>query len=148
MKLAYCLTRKTLKCNSLVQKIWHHTAKQLCVGSPGTQTLYFWWPLLLEKILWILFQLWVAGDPKFGPLLVKWWYHIFSRIKMEEYMESELSGFFEEIWSPNIVFGSLETPFMHIWVKCCFFYLMKWSYQMWHIFIRKVILKAKQITDR
>ena len=25
------------------------TAKQLCVGSPGTQMLYFWWSILLEK---------------------------------------------------------------------------------------------------
>ena len=56
IKLVYCLTRKTLKCNSLVQKIClfpqketSHCKKQLSAGSPGTQAVYFWRPLLLEK---------------------------------------------------------------------------------------------------
>ena len=31
---------------------------------------------------------------EFVPLQVKWWYHMFSTVKMEEYMESELSGIF------------------------------------------------------
>ena len=55
-KLVYCLARDSLKCNSLVQKICMFLQKrditlpkQLGIGSPGTQALYLWRPLLLEK---------------------------------------------------------------------------------------------------
>ena len=49
IKLVYCLARKTLKCNSLVQKICTgiflqkgtSLEKQLGVESPGTQAVYY-----------------------------------------------------------------------------------------------------------
>ena len=54
IKLVYCLTRKTLKSKSLVQNICSSERdmslqKQISLGSSGTQTLYFWRPILLEK---------------------------------------------------------------------------------------------------
>ena len=55
---------------------------------------------------------------EFDPRQVKWWYHMFSSIKMEEYMEPELSGLF---WvkrvAKNIVLGSPGIHFMHMRVK-------------------------------
>ena len=55
---------------------------------------------------------------EFGPLQVKWQYHIFPSIKMEEYMEPELSRI---VWvkmvSKNILLGSPGTYFMHMRVK-------------------------------
>ena len=51
---------------------------------------------------------------KFDPLQVKWWYHMFSRIKMEEYMEPELYGTLSvKMDATYIVLGSLGTHFMH-----------------------------------
>ena len=50
---------------------------------------------------------------EFDPLQVKWWYHMFSSIKMEEYMEPELSGiFWVKMVAKNIVLGSPGTHFM------------------------------------
>ena len=55
---------------------------------------------------------------KFDPLQVKWWYHVFSSIKMEEYMEPELSGiFWVKMVVKNIVLGSPGTHSMHMKVK-------------------------------
>ena len=54
---------------------------------------------------------------EFGPLRVKWWY-MFSSIKMEEYMESELSGIFQvKLVTKTIVRGSPGTQFMHMRVN-------------------------------
>ena len=83
----------------------------------------------IHKKLWILLQFrLVPPGPIFGmkftiscefsPLRVKWWYHMFSSIKMEEYMESELSGIFQlKLVTKNIVRGSPGTQFMHMRVK-------------------------------
>ena len=56
IELMYCLTRKALKCNSLVQKICFVSSKrditlqkQFGIGSPGTKAVYFWRPLLLKE---------------------------------------------------------------------------------------------------
>ena len=47
---------------------------------------------------------------EFGQLQVKWWYHLFSGIKMEECMGSELSGiFWVKLFAKNIVLGSWES---------------------------------------
>ena len=55
---------------------------------------------------------------EFGPLQVKWWYHMFSSIKMEEYMESEPSDiFWVKLVAKNIVLASPGTHFMHMRVK-------------------------------
>ena len=55
---------------------------------------------------------------EFDPLQVKWWHHVFSSIKMEEYMEPELSGFFwVKMVAKNIVLGSPGTQLMHMRVK-------------------------------
>ena len=46
---------------------------------------------------------------------------MFSSIKMEEYMESELSGIFRvKLVTKNIVRGSQGTQFMHMRVKWTF----------------------------
>ena len=45
---------------------------------------------------------------EFRRLQVKCWYHMFSSMKKEEYMESELSDIFQvKVVTKNIVFGSL-----------------------------------------
>ena len=87
----------------------------------------------IHKKLWILLQFsLVPPGPifgmkftiscEFGPLRLKWWYHMFSSIKMEEYMESELSGIFRvKLVTKNVVRGSQGTQFMHMRVKKCHF---------------------------
>ena len=62
---------------------------------------------------------------KFGTLQVKWWCHIFTSIKMEEYMESGLTGiFWVKLVTKNIVFGSSGTHFIHMRVNPVFFILL------------------------
>ena len=47
---------------------------------------------------------------EFSTLQVKWWYHIFSSMIKEKYVESELSGIFRvKVLTKNVVFGSLGT---------------------------------------
>ena len=47
---------------------------------------------------------------EFSPLHVKWGYHLFSSMKKEEYIESELSGIFQvKVATKDIVIGSLGT---------------------------------------
>ena len=49
----------------------------------------------------------------FGPLQVKWFCHMFSNLKQEEYMESELLGTFGvKVVSKNILLGSLRCLFL------------------------------------
>ena len=53
-----------------------------------------------------------------GPIQVKWWYQMFSSIKMEECMKSKLPGFFwAKLVAKNIVFGLPRTHFMHMRAK-------------------------------
>ena len=55
---------------------------------------------------------------EFGQLHVKWWYHMFSNIKMEEYMEPELSGiFWVKMVAKNILLGSPGIHFVNIRVN-------------------------------
>ena len=71
---------------------------------------------------------------EFDPLEIKWWYHMFSSIKMEEYMEPELSGiFWVKIIAKNVVLGSSGTHVMNMRVKAKFvnssqrYIEMKWT---------------------
>ena len=58
---------------------------------------------------------------EFGPLQVKWWCHMFSIIKMKEYMESERSEiFWAKMVARNILLGFSGTHFMHMRVKIQF----------------------------
>ena len=73
----------------------------------------------------MLFQLWVPRDPnyirtkfiisyEFCPLQVKLW-HMFSGMKMEKYMESELSVIFRvKLVAKNILVGSLGSHFINM----------------------------------
>ena len=62
---------------------------------------------------------------EFCPLQVKWWYHMFSSVKKEEYIESELSGLFQvKVAAKNIVFGSLGTQ-------------RKAAFAVWCLFLKK-----------
>ena len=55
---------------------------------------------------------------EFGPLQVKWWHQMFFSVKMEQYMEPELSGlFWVKMVARYIVVGSLGTHFMHMRVN-------------------------------
>ena len=138
----HCLTRKTLKCNSLVQKIsmflqkeTSHCKSSLALGPQGSKHYIFGDHFYLKnarKLRFYVFLLFHARKhmissfylkwtkftkiwefysncgsrgPKlnwnkftifleFGSLQAKWWYHMFSTIKMEEYMEFELPGIF------------------------------------------------------
>ena len=55
---------------------------------------------------------------EFDTLQVKWWYHMFFSIKMEEYIEPELSGiFWVKMVAKIIVLGSPGTHFMHMRVN-------------------------------
>ena len=61
---------------------------------------------------------------EFGPLQVKWWYHVFSSITKEEYMKVELfSIFWAKVVSKIIVLRSLGTQREVVLVVWCFFFL-------------------------
>ena len=61
---------------------------------------------------------------EFGPVQVKW-YHLFSGIKMEEYMEPELSDIiFKKMVVKNVVFGSPGNHFMLMRVKAIIYLLL------------------------
>ena len=83
---------------------------------------------------------------EFGPLQVKWWYHMFSSIKREEYVEFEISGiFWVKLVAKNIVLGSLVTLHQAVLVVWCLF-LKKRT----HFMNQTVTLKyslAKQYTS-
>ena len=160
----YCLTRKTLKCNSLVQKLClflqketSHWRNNLALGPQkpkqyifGDQFylpkssdsmyssyfklenmwnhLYTWSGLNSQEIINFVPIVGLQGPElnwnkftiscEFDPLQVKWGYHTFYIIKIEEYMEPKLSGFFwVKMVVKNIVLRSLGTHFMHVRVK-------------------------------
>ena len=169
----YCLTRKTLECNSLVQKICMFLQKEtsygkssFALGPQGPKHYIFCDHFCLKNArrlkfhVFLLFHarkhvissfylqstefirycefcsnresqgtqnelakihnlLWIRStdDIKWW-YLDKWWYHMFSSIKMEEYMEFQLSGiFWVKAINKKIVLVSLGTHFMHIRVK-------------------------------
>ena len=162
----YCLTRKTLNCDSLVQKIClffqketSHCKSSLALGPQGPKQYIFgdhFYSKNAKKLRFHVFLLfdvrkhmkssfylkWTEftrncefysnfGSPgtqlnwnkftvscEFDPLQVKWWCHMFSSIKMEEYLELELSGIcWLKMVAKNIVLGSPGTHFMHMRVK-------------------------------
>ena len=81
-------------------------------GSPGTQ------------LNWNKFTI----SCEFCPLQEKWWCHVFSSIKLEEYMEPERSGIIQvKVVTKNILLGSLGTHFMHLRVK------VFWSERLFNI---------------
>ena len=152
----YCLTRRTFKYNSFVQKIClflqketshckismtldPQGPKQYIFGdhfySKNAKKLRFHVFLLFHArkhmtssfyLNWTEFarNLWIwsnCGSPgtriKFEQIRNFLWvrYHMFSSIKMEEYMEPELSGIFRvKMVAKNIVLGSLGS-ILYIW---------------------------------
>ena len=82
----------------ILEKIWHYhftwsgrNSQELVnfVTTAGPR-----WP----ELNWNKFTI----SCEFDPLQVKWWYNMFSSIKMEEYMEPELSGIYWIKVSPKI----------------------------------------------
>ena len=84
-----------------------------------------------HKKLWILFQF-SSGLRRpiigtkfrrscvFGGIQLKLWYHIFSSMKMEECMESELPHLFRvKLVAKNIVLGSARTQRGAVFVVWC-----------------------------
>ena len=162
----YCLTRKTLECNSLVQKMCLflrketlHCKSNLALGSRGPKQYIFgdhfylknaknlrfpdYFYFMLENI-WHHHFTWSVTNSQeivnfvsivgprgpelnwnkftisceFDPLPVKWWYRMFSSIKMEEYMEPKLSGIsWVKMVPKNIELGSPGTNFTHTRVR-------------------------------
>ena len=63
-------------------------------GGPNSQEIVNYVPIVGHQgpeLNWNKFII----SCEFDQLHEKWWYHIFPSIKMEEYMEPELSGFFK-----------------------------------------------------
>ena len=59
---------------------------------------------------------------EFGPLQVKWWYHMFSNVNKKEYMQSELSDIFRvKVVAKNILLGSLATQRQAVFAMWCLF---------------------------
>ena len=59
---------------------------------------------------------------EFGPLQVKWWRHMFSNMKNEEYMESELSSIFRvKVVAKNILLRTLGTQRQAVFAMWCLF---------------------------
>ena len=107
IKLVYCLTRKTLKCNSLVQR--------LCMFDM-ISSFYLKWPKFARN--WEFFSNCESPGTQTKLEQVHNFLWIRSSIKMEEYMEcmeSELSGiFWAKLVAKNIVLRSPGTHFMHM----------------------------------
>ena len=74
----------------MLENIWHKDFT--CSGPNSLEIASFvsivghWGP----KLNWNKFTI----SFEFDLIQVKWWHHMYSSIKMEEYMEPELSGFF------------------------------------------------------
>ena len=158
----YCLTRKTLKCNSLVQKLClflqketSHWRNNLALGPQKPKQYIFGDQFYLKnakKLRFHVFLLFHVRKHVTSSLYLKWTkftrncqfcsncgspgtrieleqIHNFLRIrstsgkmfyiiKIEEYMEPKLSGFFwVKMVVKNIVLRSLGTHFMHVRVK-------------------------------
>ena len=98
----------------MLENIWHH---HFTWSGPNSQEIVNFVPIVGPqgpKLNWNKFTI----SCEFDPLQVKWWYHMFSSIKMEEYMEPELSGiFWVKMVAKNIVLGFPGTHFMHRRVK-------------------------------
>ena len=59
---------------------------------------------------------------EFGPLQVKWWRHMFSNMKNEECMESELSSIFRvKVVAKNILLRTLGTQRQAVFAMWCLF---------------------------
>ena len=90
------------------ENIWHH----FTWSGPNSQEIVNFIPTVGPwgpELNWNKF----AISCEFGPLEVKW-YHMFSSIKMEEYIEPERSGnFWVKMVTKNTVLGSPGTHFMH-----------------------------------
>ena len=117
MKLVYCLTRKHLSVT-----VWFR--KFVCFFYVSFYLKYTEFTRYCEfysfvspqglELNWWKFTI----SFEFGPLQVKLWHHMFSNIKMEGYMESELPGiFWVKLVTKNIVLVSLGTHFMHMRCK-------------------------------
>ena len=143
----YILPKTLAFINSIKKNLDNHSSSRrkiltpICLkwknGSPRTQVLYSWRPVLLQKYLksqikfisifscqktyyivilpevdrihkklWVLFRysfghrgprigIKFTGSCEFDPRQVKLWYHVFSSMKFEEYIESELSDIFQ-----------------------------------------------------
>ena len=159
----YCLTRKTLNCNILVQKMCFFPQKETShcktslALSPQEPKQYIFGDHFYSKMprssdsiyssYFMLENIWhhhftwsrsnsrelvnlvpIAGprgpelnrnnftiSSKFDSLQVKWWCHMSSSIKIEEYMEPELSGLFlVKMVTKNIELGP-SGPTLCIW---------------------------------
>ena len=98
----------------MVENIWYH---HFTWSGPNLQEIKSFFQFSIPRgpeLNWSKFTI----SCKLGTLQVKWWYHMFSSIKMEEYMKSELSGiFWVKLVAKNIVLGSSGTHFMHMRVN-------------------------------
>ena len=72
------------------RNVWYH---HFTWSGPNSQDIASFFPFVGPRgpeLNWNKFTI----SCEFGTLQVKWWYHMFSSIKMEEYMKSKLSGNF------------------------------------------------------
>ena len=75
----------------MLENIWHH---HFTSSGPNSQEIVNFVPIVgpqRPELNWNKFTI----SCEFDLLQGKWWYYMFSSIKMEEYMEPELSGFSE-----------------------------------------------------
>ena len=97
----------------MLENIWHH---HFTWSGPNSQEIVNFVPIVGPqgpKVNWNQFTI----SCEFDPLQVKW-YHIFPSIKMEEYMEPELSSiFWLKMVAKNTVLGSPGIYFMHVRVN-------------------------------
>ena len=98
----------------MLENIWHH---HFTWSGPNSQEIVNFVPIVGPQgpeLNWNKFTI----SCEFDPLQVKWGYHTFYIIKIEEYKEPKLSGFFwVKMVVKNIVLRSLGTHFMHMRVK-------------------------------
>ena len=96
------------------RKLWYHHFTRSGPNSQEIVSFFSFVGVQGPELNWNKFTI----SCEFGTLQVKWWYHMFSSIEMEKYMESELSGIFRvKLIAKNIVLGSSGTHFTHMRVK-------------------------------
>ena len=74
----------------VLESMWHH---HFTWSGPNSEEIVNFIPIVGpqgRELNWNKFKI----SREFGPLQVKQWYWIFSSIKMEEYIEPDLSGNF------------------------------------------------------
>ena len=102
----------------ILENIWYH---HFTYSGPNSQEIVNFYQFCLGPPGFTIGAKFTISC-EFSPHKVKWWYRMFSSMKKEECMESELSGIFQvKVVPKNIVFVSLGTQGKAAFAVWCLF---------------------------